>query len=70
MHVEKIKYVDFNGMEREEEFLFNLTKQEVIEMEVSAEGGVTEMIKRIVDAKDYKAIAAFIKVGKELGVIK
>lgn len=61
MHVEKIKYIDFNGQEREEEFLFNLTKQEVIEMEVSAEGGVTEMIKRIVAAKDYKSIVAVLK---------
>lgn len=61
MHAEKIKYVDFNGIEREEEFLFNLTKQEVVEMEVSAEGGVTEMIKRIVAAHDYKSIVAVLK---------
>ncbi len=31
MYLKKIKYIDFNGNEREEEFLFNLTETEVLE---------------------------------------
>lgn len=60
---ERIKYVDFNGEEREEDFYFNLTTAEIAEMELSTTGGLAEMIKRIIDAKDTPAI---IKVFKEL----
>ena len=33
MITKTIKYVDYNGVEREEKFLFNLTKAELMEME-------------------------------------
>lgn len=63
MIVEKIKYTDFNGNEREDECYFNLTKAEVAEMELTTEGGLAEMIQRIVKAKDT---ASIVKVFKEL----
>ena len=58
-----IKYVDYNGVERSEDFYFNLTKAEVMEMELSISGGLAEMIQRIVAAKD---VPALIKVFKDL----
>lgn len=58
-----IKYTDFNGTEREEDFYFNLTKAEVMEMEMSTTGGMAEMIQRIVSAQDAPAI---IKIFKDL----
>ena len=58
-----ITYNDYNGLERTEDFYFNLTSAELMEMEMSTEGGLAEMIKRIVDAKDAKAI---IKIFKDL----
>lgn len=58
-----ITYNDFNGVERTEDFYFNLTKAEVLEMEMSATGGLAESIKRIVAAQDQPAI---IKLFKEL----
>lgn len=58
-----IKYTDFNGVEREEEFYFNLTKAEVMEMEMSTTGGLAEMIQRIVKLQDAPAI---IKIFKDL----
>lgn len=58
-----IKYNDFNGVEREDTFFFNLSKAEITEMELSIEGGLSEMIKNIVDAKNTPEI---IKVFKEL----
>lgn len=58
-----IKYEDYNGVEREEDFYFNLTKAELMEMEFSTTGGLTEMINTIVQAKDDPAI---IKVFKDL----
>jgi len=58
-----ITYVDYNGEERKEDFYFNLTKAEVMEMELSTTGGLAEMIQRIVAAKDAPAI---IKIFKDL----
>ena len=58
-----IKYEDFNGTEREETFLFNLTEAELMEMEMSTAGGLAEMIQNIVQAQDAPAI---IKIFKDL----
>lgn len=58
-----ITYKDYNDVERKEDFYFNLTKAEVMEMEMSEVGGMAEMIRKIVDAKDAPAI---IKVFKDL----
>ena len=44
-----IKYTDYNGVEREETFLFNLSKAELMEMELGTTGGLTEIIKKIID---------------------
>jgi hypothetical protein len=58
-----ITYVDYNGLERTEDFYFNLTKAEVMEMEMSTTGGLAEQIQRIVKAQDAPAI---IKIFKDL----
>ena len=58
-----ITYKDYNDVERTEDFYFNLTKAEIMEMEMSISGGLTEMINRIVAAQDAPAI---IKIFKEL----
>lgn len=54
-------YVDYNGVERTEDFYFNLTKAEITEMELGVEGGLVEMINKIVAAKDGPAIIAIFK---------
>ena len=58
-----IKYVDFNGVEREEDYYFNLTKAEIAEMELSVDGGLAEKVKKIVAAKDMPNL---IKIFKDL----
>lgn len=58
-----ITYEDYNGVTREEDFYFNLSKAELTEMELSTKGGLTEMIQGIIKAKDAPAI---IKIFKEL----
>ena len=58
-----ITYTDYNGNERKEDFYFNLTKAEIMEMEMSIKGGLAEMINRIVAAQDQPAI---IKIFKDL----
>lgn len=56
-------YVDYNGVERTEDHYFNLSKAELMEMELSTTGGLAEMINKIVAAQDAPAI---IKMFKEL----
>lgn len=58
-----ITYTNYNGIECTEDFYFNLTKAEIMEMEMSTSGGLAEMITRIVAAQDAPAI---IKIFKEL----
>ena len=54
-------YTDYNGLSRTEDFYFNLTEAEVTEMELSVDGGLVEMINRIVAAKNGKQIIALFK---------
>lgn len=58
-----ITFTDYNGVERTEDFYFNLTKAEVMEMEMSTSGGLAETIQKIVAAQDAPAI---IKIFKNL----
>lgn len=58
-----ITYTDYNGSQRTEDFYFNLSKAEIMEMELSTTGGLAETIQKIVAAQDAPAI---IKIFKEL----
>lgn len=58
---ETITYTDYNGTERTEDFMFNLTKTELTEMEIDTDGGLSSTIKRIVDAKDQREIMKIFK---------
>ena len=51
-----ITYTDYNGAERTEDHYFNLTKTEIMKMELSTKGGLTEMIQRIIAAQDTPAL--------------
>lgn len=57
----QISYVDYDGNKREETFYFNLTKAEIAEMELSAEGGLVASLQKIVDEKDSKRIVETFK---------
>jgi len=61
MLTKKVKYTDYKGKEREEEFLFNLTQAEVAELELSHDGGLSEKIKRIVEAESNSEIIVIFK---------
>ena len=56
-----ITYKDYNDAERTEDFYFNLSEAEVIEMELSTAGGLAEMIQGIVKAQDGPAIIKSFK---------
>lgn len=54
-------YTDYNGEQRTEDFYFNLTKAEILEMETSTSGGMTQMLNRIVAEKDQTKIVQIFK---------
>lgn len=56
MYKKTIKYEDYNGEEREEDFYFNLTIAEATRLEVNTEGGLESMITKITRAKDNAEI--------------
>ena len=65
-----IAYTDYNGNQRKEDFWFNLTKAEVTRMEMSTEGGMAEMINRIVAAQDVPSLISIFEemIQKSYGV--
>lgn len=52
MYKERIKYQDYNGTERDEDFYFDLSEAEVMEMDLITPGGLGQMLQNIVDSKD------------------
>ena len=56
-----IKYTDYNGTEREEQFYFNLSKAELMEMELSTQAGVEEMIRMLIATNDNAKIVQIYK---------
>ena len=51
-----ITYTDYNGVERTEDFYFNLTRAELMEMHLTTDGGMDERIDAIVKAKRQKEL--------------
>lgn len=56
MFVDKITYTDFDGVERTEECRFNLTDAEVVQLELQEKGTFTDLLRRIIDAKNTSEI--------------
>lgn len=56
-----ITYTDYNGTTRTEDFYFNLSKAETMEMELSTTGGMTEMINKIVSTQNMPALIKIFK---------
>lgn len=56
-----ITYEDFNGDTVSEDFFFHLSQAELVELELSHEGGLSESLKKIVAAEDGKAIISEFK---------
>lgn len=58
---ETIKYVDYNGIERTEDFYFNLSESEIVEMAATTEGDLGENLKKMIESKDGSAIMRTFK---------
>ncbi len=56
-----ITYEDFNGETVSEDHFFHLSKAELVELEMSEQGGLSEALQRIIEAEDGKRIIAEFK---------
>lgn len=56
-----ITYKDWNGVERTEDFYFNLSESEIVEFAATAEGDLGEELKQMVDSKDGAKIMETFK---------
>lgn len=56
-----ITYTDYDGVERKEDFYFNLSKAELIMMESSVVGGMKQRLEKIVQSKDEVSIMETFK---------
>lgn len=54
-------YIDYEGTSRTEDFYFNISKGELAEMELGTDGGMSEMLKRIIASQDRKKIIEIFK---------
>lgn len=65
-----IKYTDYNGVERTEDFYFNLNKAEIMEMQLTTVGGLDAYLKKIISAQDMPTLMRVFKdlVLKSYGV--
>jgi len=56
MIAKTITYVDYNGDEQTETFYFNLSKRELLQMQMSKHGGYDTFIKKIIAAEDFNTV--------------
>ena len=65
-----ITYTDYDGNVRNEDFYFNLTKAELMEMDLAEAGGLEEMLTRIISLRDTAKIISVFKdiILKSVGI--
>lgn len=56
-----IKYTDYNGNERQENFYFNLNKAELMEMETEVDGGMRQLLESMMEKQDIPKIMKAFK---------
>ena len=61
MYIKTIEYKDYSGTQRKEDFCFNLNEAEIMEMELSKEGGFDQWITRIANAQNTPELIKLFK---------
>lgn len=69
MITKQITYTDFNGDKQTDTFYFNLTKAEMIELNMSSEGGIEDTINGVIRSRNNAEIHQMFKriIGKSYG---
>lgn len=59
-----IKYVDYNGVEKEETFWFNMSKRDLLKLEATTDGGWENKLRQLIaeqnGAKAYNFFESFV----------
>ena len=58
---ETIKYIDFDGVEREEDFYFNIRKDELLRFEAKRKGGLEKVLHKIMQEQDTAKVYALFE---------
>ena len=61
MYKKTIKYTDYDGNERSEDFYFNISKAELLEMQLNNYIKLDKKLKAIVDSNDFPTIVETFK---------
>lgn len=61
MLTKTITFTDYDGVERTENFMFNLTKAELAELNLTTEGGLQAVIQKIIDSRDIPELTKWFK---------
>lgn len=56
-----VTYTDYNGNSRTEDFYFNLNKAEVLELELSTDGGLEAFVNKVVAEHDTRNLCSLFK---------
>ncbi len=56
-----VTYEDFDGQTRTEDHYFNLTEAELTEMELSLNGGLSQLLEKIIKENDQNQIIQYFK---------
>lgn len=56
-----IKYTDYFGTERTEDFYFHLNEQELMEMDYGTTGGIQRVLEKITMEQDMPKLVAYFK---------
>lgn len=61
MFKKTIEYTDYNGDKRKEDYYFNLNKAELMELQLSQNGGLQGYLERIIKTKDSPQLVRMFK---------
>lgn len=61
MYIKTIEYKDYSGNQRKEDFYFSFNEAEIMEMELSTEGGFDQWITRIANAQNTPELIKLFK---------
>lgn len=56
-----VTYTDYNDVERTEDFYFNISKAEAVEMELTKEGTLSEWIQKVIDTQNIPELIVLFK---------
>lgn len=63
MYIKTIEYTDYSGNKRKEDFCFHLNEAELMQMQLSVNGGYDQWVRKIANTQDTSTL---IKMFKEL----